>query len=356
MSDYPEQVQRLQSAIQGLAGVRDVEFDIHSLEGLGEKELSLPGEIADLPHLALRRTKGGQKHEFLVAAEIWFLQNQEGWVALEFLAWWVRDLSRGGHHVQMRPLALPPVAYGTQLGRTLKFVIEFFFVNRNKSEEPILEKLGELAESLEENKVDYAKALKHPTQADYPDVESLRRSAENEDSAAQLELARRLEQGEGIEQDEAEAYRWTKKAAKHGHPDAKLGLGLCYSNGTGVKASHRKAFECYQESAEMGHPLAMGMLGYSYENGRGVGPDLAKAAEWYRQGAEAGEASCQAEFGECCEQGKGVPQDLEEALNWYRQALEQGFEDVVPAIERVEAAMRSEAAARPTRKKKPGGK
>ena len=30
------------------------------------------------------------------------------WLTLEFLAWWVRDQSRGGELIQMRPVALPP--------------------------------------------------------------------------------------------------------------------------------------------------------------------------------------------------------------------------------------------------------
>jgi hypothetical protein len=64
--------------------------------------LSLPGEFGDLPHAAIRRTPGGLQGEFLITAELLFTQDYTGWIALEFLAWWVRDLSRSGHIVQMR--------------------------------------------------------------------------------------------------------------------------------------------------------------------------------------------------------------------------------------------------------------
>ena len=98
----------------------------------------------------------------LVTATVWFDADSRGWVALEFLAWWVRDLSRGGQAVHMRPLALPPVGYGTQLGRTLKFAIEFFFINQGESLGPVLKKLGDLAESLEEQPADLRQGDRPP--------------------------------------------------------------------------------------------------------------------------------------------------------------------------------------------------
>src|SRR5580698_6550159 len=149
MDALPEPVQRFTSTILKLPGVREASVTLRSLEGLDERTLSFPGEFADLPHAAIRRTPGGLPGEFLVTAEILFTQDYTGWIALEFLAWWVRDLSRSGHVVQMRPLALPPVAYGTQLGRTLKFAIEFFLVSSDGDKAPLLAALTKAAESLD---------------------------------------------------------------------------------------------------------------------------------------------------------------------------------------------------------------
>jgi len=94
MSAYPEPVQKLHDTLARLPGVRAVELTIQSLEKIGERQLSLPGEFGDLPQVAIRRTGGGLKGEVLVTARIQFRHHQEGWIALEFLAWWVRDLSR----------------------------------------------------------------------------------------------------------------------------------------------------------------------------------------------------------------------------------------------------------------------
>jgi hypothetical protein len=336
---YPEPVQRLHDAINGLDGVSEVEMGIRSLDGLGVDVLSLPGEFADLPHALLRRTDGGLANELLVTAEVRFDQSFAGWIALEFLAWWVRDLSRSGDRVQMRPLALPPVGYGTQLGRTLRFVIEFFFLNPEEDNGPVLARIGELADWLRTAIDQYAAALENPTRAAHDSVESLIEAAEAGDSSAQLHLAHAYENGEDVEQDHDEAFRWYQRAAGLGHPQAVFELGLCYENGTGTEADAAEALKCYRQAAEGGHPLAMGAVGLCYAEGKGVKKNLATAAKWYRRGADAGEPSCQAQLGECYELGAGVKKDLREALSWYRLAWEQGLDAVQPAIERVEAAL-----------------
>jgi hypothetical protein len=140
MSTLPEPVQRLTNALKKLPGVGEASIGLRFIDGIDLASLSLRGEFGDLPHATVRRTNGALKDEFLVNAEVRFTQDHTGWVALEFLAW-VRDLSRAGEIIQMRPLALPPVAYGTQLGRTLKCVVELFVVSANADRGPILAKL-----------------------------------------------------------------------------------------------------------------------------------------------------------------------------------------------------------------------
>lgn len=339
MSVYPSQVQRFHDVLAGLPGVRNVDLSIRSLAGLGEQELSFPGAFGDLPHLALRRTKGGLPNEMLVAAEVRFAQDFSGWITLEFLAWWVRDLSRSGRWVQMRPLALPPVAYGTQLGRTLKFVIEFFFTDPGEGNASLLDDVEEFADSLQSNVVDYASALANPTQAECPDLESLRRCADIGDASAQVSLGKRYAEGDGVKVDAAEAFRLYKKAARLGHPEAMTLVGLSYASGRGTAADPVKAAASYRKGAEGGWPLAMGLLAQCYEKGIGVPENMKKAAEWYQRGADAGELACLAELGECHELGKGVRKDLHAALKFYQQALDQGFDAVQPAIERVKSAL-----------------
>jgi hypothetical protein len=339
MADLPEEVLQLRNTLQSLSGVRDVDIGVHHLTGLSERDLSLPGEFGDFPHLVIRRSKSSVKNEVLVAVEVWMTQDYQGWIALEFLAWWVRDQSRGGEQVQMCPLALPPVAYGTQLGRTLKFVIEFFCLDRGENSGPVLKKLTEFTESLEYSLENYAEALARPTQADTADLVALRRCANNEDASAQFHLAQCYAQGEGVKKHKTHAFRWYERAASHGHPEALMYLGLCNAKGEGTLADPAKALDCYRKAAEAGLPLAMGLVGQCYEEGRAVPKDEVEAVRWYRLSADGGEVSCLAQLGECYEFGRGVKRNMRKALECYRQANEEGFDAVRPVIERVEAAL-----------------
>jgi hypothetical protein len=50
-------------------------------------------------------------------------RTDQGWLALEFLAWAINnDYRRGGHHVLLSPIAPPP--FLNQPGQALQFVIE----------------------------------------------------------------------------------------------------------------------------------------------------------------------------------------------------------------------------------------
>jgi hypothetical protein len=105
-----------------------VDTGLKSLERFGPETYSLPGEFGDMPHALLRRSNGGLPNEAWANTEITLTRDGAGWLTLEFLAWWVRDQSRGGELIQMRPMALPPKGFDVQLGRTLKFIIDHFAV------------------------------------------------------------------------------------------------------------------------------------------------------------------------------------------------------------------------------------
>ena len=339
MSDLPEPVQRLYTAIEHLPGVRTVELSIQPLEGVDVSMLRLPGEFADLPIAALRRSNGGRVGERLITAEIQFSQDRDGWIAVEFLAWWVRDLSRADHDVQMRPLALPPIGLGKQLGRTLKFVIEFFFIHPEEDNEPILKQIGEFADSLQSELHEYGEALDNPTATDWETIDDLKHLAEVNDAEAMVELGLMLASDEENTPDPTTAYDWYVKAAELGHPEGAFQAGQVLATGIGAPTDLVKAVEYYTEAAEAGHPLAMAMLGQCYQQGEGVEQNEATAADWYRRGGDAGEPACWAQLGDCYENGTGVEKDLNEALELYERANEMGFEEVQEAIDRVKAQL-----------------
>lgn len=94
------------------------------------------------------------------------------WLSIEFLAWWVRDWGRSGHQIQMRPMALPPKAYEIQLGRTLKFFIEYFVIEDGDSYEKTLATVAEMGESIAENFGQYQECFEKPAEFK-GDVESI---------------------------------------------------------------------------------------------------------------------------------------------------------------------------------------
>jgi|GEM_PF-924822 hypothetical protein len=349
MSTYPPEVQKLHDAFDRLDGIEEVAIGVQGLDGITDRELTLPGEFADLPHATLRRSEGGLPDEVLVTSTIRFDQEpgRDGWVALEFLAWWVRDLSRAGKTVQMRPLALPPVAYDVQLGRTLKFVIEFFITNPTEDLGPALKEVEELADSLNSNVDLYADALAEPVSPyislEDADIETLQAASHDGQVEAQFWLGMNFRDGEEVEQDHEEAFRWFSASADQDYPPAQLFVGHCYLSGDGVEADAELAVEYYRRAAEGDFPLAMGLLGRCYMAGEGVEKNDQLAIRWYTRAAEAGVTGCQAELGECYELGIGTQADLEQALYWYRQALQSDepeiAEAVTEAVRRVEGRL-----------------
>ncbi len=148
--ELPPQVQTLVDAVSALPGVVACFCSPKPLADIGPDDLSLPGEYGDLPQVPIMRTDGGRDGEVLIQTEIVLDRSPDAWLSLEFLAWWVRDWGRSGHEIQMRPMALPPKAYEIQLGRTLKFFIEYFVLEPGDSYDKTLTVAGEMGESIAE--------------------------------------------------------------------------------------------------------------------------------------------------------------------------------------------------------------
>jgi len=158
VSQYPPEVEAFHAALKRLNGIEEVDTGLQSLEQLGPDTYSLPGELGDLPHALLRRTNGGLANEAWANTEITLTRDETGWLTLEFLAWWVRDQSRGGELIQMRPMALPPKGFDVQLGRTLKFIIDHIAICPDDPT-PMLQLLNSGAEDLSLMINLYAKVL-----------------------------------------------------------------------------------------------------------------------------------------------------------------------------------------------------
>jgi hypothetical protein len=165
MSDYPPQVEAFHDALRRFVAVRDVDTGLKAIDDIETSVYSLPGEFGDFPHALLRRTDGGLPNEAWAHTEFSLTADSNGWLTLEFLAWWVRDLSRSGDQIQLRPMALPPKASEVQLGHTLKFIIDHFAITDGESPTVVLDLLAERAESLSGNIDDYGDVLSQLTNA-----------------------------------------------------------------------------------------------------------------------------------------------------------------------------------------------
>lgn len=149
MSGYPPEIEQFHQTLCSLAGVDSVVSGVDDLSSVDAELLAVP-EYAHLPHAALLRTGGGLDHEVLIQFELALQPSREGWHALEFLGWFVRDCARGGRKMQLRPFALPPeTPNGRQLGHTLKFHLDLFVDGIEDSLAPALQVISEINRSLE---------------------------------------------------------------------------------------------------------------------------------------------------------------------------------------------------------------
>jgi len=164
-----------------------------------------------------------------------------------------------------------------------------------------------------------------PTPAERRQFDVLKSKAEKGDAEAQLQLAYRYANGDGVARDAAKAVKWLRKAADQGSARAQCQLALYYASGTGVKPDKFEGAHWLRRAADQGLAEAQFNLGICYAQGEGVQRDAVTAAEWYRKAADQGLPQAEAELGNCYLEGQGVPKDIPEGVNWTRKAAEQGY-------------------------------
>ncbi len=158
-----------------------------------------------------------------------------------------------------------------------------------------------------------------------PEIFSLwEKSAKLGFAAAQNELGRCYEHGQGIIQDYKKAVYWYTKAAEQGDSSAQNKLGFCYWSNQGVAQNYEKAVYWYTKAAEQGNAIAQYNIGVCHNNGQGVTKDYEKAIYWYTKAAKQGDDSAQYNLGASYYYGKGVIKDYEKAIYWFTKSAEQG--------------------------------
>ena len=132
-------------------------------------------------------------------------------------------------------------------------------------------------------------------------------------------------EGNGVEQNDAKAVEYFRKAADQGHAEAQFRLGNCYANGTGVEKNEKTAAEYYRLAADQGNTQALYALGESYMTGRGVDQNDQAAVQCYQLAADEGLGEAQLALARCYESGQDVEANLLTAYRYAAMASKGGL-------------------------------
>ena len=94
--------------------------------------------------------------------------------------------------------------------------------------------------------------------------------AQTGDAEAMNNIGILYNKGLGVEQDEAMAASWYRRAAEIGFANAQFNLANLYYSGNGVERDLKQSAGWYHEAAKRGHLGAQYFLGLMYEDGEGV--------------------------------------------------------------------------------------
>lgn len=137
-------------------------------------------------------------------------------------------------------------------------------------------------------------------------------------------LALMFYRGEVKPKDEAQAFKWARKAADQDLPEALSLIGEMYFSGKGQQKNHEKAFSFFKKAAALSSPDANINMGYMYANGLGVKKDYDKSRECYEIASKAGVATATFNLGVVYENGNGTEKNYAKAMEYYRRAASQG--------------------------------
>ena len=134
------------------------------------------------------------------------------------------------------------------------------------------------------------------------------------------------EMGIGVEDNEAEAFKYYTLAADNGNVTSMYHTGLCYYNGVGVKQNYAEAYRWFTDAAGNENIGAAYYLGKMQMYGEGCTPDPEAAVQWLLKAAEKNNDKAQFELGNAYLTGNGVEENDDIAMEWFEKAAENGNE------------------------------
>ena len=136
---------------------------------------------------------------------------------------------------------------------------------------------------------------------------ALRTAARNGDALAQLEVATRFAEGDGVAQDHRLAFAWYERAAMRGLAAAQFRLAAYYERGVGVAIHSERAKIWYRRAAEQGHVRSMHNLAVLIVGSGKDDADYAAAAHWFQQAADRGLSDSHFNLAVLYAHGRGAP-------------------------------------------------
>ena len=139
----------------------------------------------------------------------------------------------------------------------------------------------------------------------------------------QYQLACLYHAGKGTIADPAEAFKWCRKAAEHGHLQAMTSLAGSFRDGDGVSEDEGEMLSWLRKAAKLGDADAQFEVSVYLQHRNSDKSDLAEAAVWLKKAAEQGHPVAQANLGSRLIQSND-PAKQEEAVRWFKLSAMQG--------------------------------
>ncbi len=171
--------------------------------------------------------------------------------------------------------------------------------------------------------------LNHEWNAHYDPLFLLGLAADSGHSGAQLELARRYQQGLGVNASPVLALKWYQQAAVKHEPEALYQLGLGYVYGIfNQEKNVSKGTEYLKESASLGYYGAQYALACMYLEGHPVLASRQQAIEYLRHAAQSGSIDAQIKLAKVLIDFS-LPQYDKVAFHWVTKAATSNNEEAL---------------------------
>lgn len=168
---------------------------------------------------------------------------------------------------------------------------------------------------------------------------TLRRAAADGDASAQFEVAARLAEGKGIDQDFKAAVQWYLRSASSGFAQAQYRLGTHYERGLGVERDPERAKVWYQQAAKQGNVKAMHNLAVICAGKQ----EYAEAIKWFTDASAYNLPDSQFNLAVLLEGGMSGTKDPKLAYVQFALAARGGDKEAMKRRDLVKAQLSSDA-------------